>query len=163
MEAVSIHLLLWMALGSQVGRHHLSLSGSSCSCPMPMPQRMRWSPDRWSVGPLGQCSAFPRSPLLLWGREGQTRLPSGHPAVCPPTFSGLCIYHTSASGAAPRSSASPLTLHSFTGIMRLRVSLPCPLKSWPTDWGQEPSPSSRHTVSSSLIGSGFSTLSFRHF
>nr|XP_045364572.1 uncharacterized protein LOC123613620 [Camelus bactrianus] len=104
------------------------------------------------------------SPLLLGGREEQTRLPSGFPAVqrlrC---FSGLCISHPSASRASLCPFASPRTPHPFTWNHETPDVLAMSFKIMAKRLEAEKSSLSKHSVSSSLIGSGFSTLTFRNF
>lgn len=74
---------LAMVGGSEVGRPHWPSSGLTGSCLMPVPWRRSWSPKQVECGSLGIMLRFAR-PLCCC--EEESRLPSGRPAVHPPSI-----------------------------------------------------------------------------
>lgn len=154
MRGVSLHLLLWCPMGLSGGGiaslslvHHVLVW---CQCLW----GAWWCPGRWSVGTGGNAQLSPWS--LCWCEEekGPTRLPSGCPASVLTVCLG-CALTTHGSPGLPVPS-SPLIPHSCTWTLEAPGALLCPLTPRPTDWGQEPFPSSRHTLYlQALLGVAF--------
>lgn len=136
-ERVSLHLLLWCPMGLSGEASLVSLwfimflSDANASEDEVVPRQVKCGVPR------GNAQLSPWSPLLVWGREGPTRLPSGCPARHPSSLSGLTL--TTHGSPGLHCLLLLLWFPLLHGLLRLQVPLLCPLTPRPTDWARSPS------------------------